>query len=362
MSTLLQYKCPACGGALEFDSHVQKLKCPYCDTEFEAETLKQLDEALHVPQEDEMNWDAAPGTAWQPEEEASLLTYICQSCGGTITANSTTAATRCPYCDNAVVMAGNLSGSLRPDLVIPFQVDKDAAVAALKQHLTGKKLLPKVFKEENRIQEVKGMYVPFWLFDADAIGSAQYRGTRVRTWQDSNYIYTETSHYQILRGGTLAFQGIPVDGSAKMPNDLMESLEPYDLSKAVDFQTAYLAGYLADKYDMDAQESKTRANQRIKSSMDQSLRSTVLGYASVIPLGSSLRLHNGRCRYALLPVWLLTTRYKDQPYLFAMNGQTGKFVGNLPVDQGAFWKWFAGITAGVTAAAYAFALLLHYGL
>ena len=127
-------------------------------------------------------------------------------------------------------------------------------------------MLPKVFKDQNHIDEVKGVYVPFWLFDADADAPVRYKATRVRSWSDSNYNYTVTSHYAVIRGGNIGFERVPVDGSTKMADNLMESIEPFDFSDAVDFQTAYLTGYLADRYDVDAQQSIDRANQRIKQS------------------------------------------------------------------------------------------------
>lgn len=359
MATLLEYKCPSCGGALSFDSTVQMMKCPYCDTEFEVEALRQLDEALKAePQADDMTWQTEAGSQWQEGETDGLRSYVCQSCGGEIIGDANTAATTCPFCDNPVVMSGQFAGSLRPDLVIPFQLDKQAAKAALLKHLSGKPLLPKVFKDENRIEEIKGVYVPFWIFDTDADADIRYHATRTRFWSDSRYNYTETSHFSIHRAGSLGFAGVPVDGSTKMADDLMESIEPYDLSKAVDFQTAYLAGYFADKYDVTAQQSAERANQRIKTSTEQVFAGTVIGYSSVIPQRSSVRLNNGKSKYALYPVWLLTTKYRDQIYTFAMNGQTGKMVGNLPMDKGAFFKWWLGLTAAVGTVAYGIAWLL----
>lgn len=356
MATLLEYKCPCCGGALSFDSELQKMKCPYCDTEFETETLRQMDEVLkETSAEDDVNWNTEEKQPWL---DPGLCSYVCQSCGGEIITDSTTAATNCPYCDNPVVMSGRVAGTLRPDLVLPFQLDKEAAMEGLKKHLKGKTLLPKIFASENKIQEVKGVYVPVWLFDAEAKANLRFHGTRLRTWSDSNYIYTETRHYSIHRGGDLAFLDVPVDGSTKMPDDLMESIEPFDLTKAVDFQTAYLAGYLADKYDVDAKQSETRANERIRNSTAQAFASTVIGYSTVIPEHTSIQIAAGHVQYALLPVWLLTTKYRDKTYIFAMNGQSGKFVGDLPMDKGAFWKWFAGLTAAVSAAGVAVSWLL----
>ena len=148
---------------------------------------------------------------------------------------------------------------------------------------------------------------------------------------------------------------MPVDGSQKMADDLMESIEPYDFSAAVPFQTAYMAGYVADKYDVTAEQSIDRANERIKNSTERTFAGTTSGYASVQTEHSNIRLFNGRTRYALYPVWLLNTAWNDGKYVFAMNGQTGKFVGDLPMDKSAYRKYFltsflivAAIAMGVT--------------
>ncbi len=358
MATLLEYKCPACGGALSFDSGLQKVKCPYCDTEFEMEALKELDDALRQTTQDNMCWQTKPDAQWQEGEQEKLRSYICNSCGGEILCDENTAAASCPYCDNPVVMAGNVAGQLRPDLVIPFQLDKNAAKKALTKHLSGKPLLPKIFKSENRIEQIKGVYVPFWLFQADADADIRYRATRVRVWSDSRYNYTQTSHYSIRRAGQLSFSGVPVDGSEKMDNAMMESIEPFDLSQAVDFQTAYLAGYLADKYDVSADDSIHRANERIKKSTQDTFAQTVNGYATVTPVSSSVQLKNSSVKYALLPMWMLTTNYKGKHYVFAMNGQTGKFVGDLPMDKAAFFRWWGGLTAVLGALVYGLSWLI----
>ncbi len=350
MAELNEYKCPCCGGAIAFDSKSQKMKCPYCDTEFEMEQLKAYDEDLHSEGEEKLEWQSASGGEWQEGETDGIRVYICNSCGGEIIGDETLGASKCPYCDNPVVMKGQFAGELKPDYVIPFKLDKKAAKAGLMKHLEGKRLLPKIFKDQNHIDEIKGIYVPFWLFDADADADARYRGTKINTWSDSNYIYTKTSYYSIVRSADLGFDKIPVDGSQKMADDLMESIEPFDFSQAVDFQTAYLAGYLADKYDVTADDSIERANERVRKTAEESLRATVNGYSSVITESVKVRLENGKAKYALYPVWLLNTTWNGKKYTFAMNGQTGKFVGDLPMDKSAYRKWLFGIAGGVTAA------------
>lgn len=358
MDTLQEYKCPCCGGAIAFDSTLQKLKCPYCDTEFDIETLENYGKELEGEPDDSMSWETSAGVDWQEGEADGLRSYVCKSCGGEIVADDTTAATSCPFCGNPVVMSGQVSGYLKPDYVIPFKLDKKAAKEALKKHYSGKKLLPKVFKDENHIDEIRGVYVPFWLFDADADAHIRYKATRVRAWSDSDYNYTETSFFSVVRGGSIGFQRVPVDGSSKMPDDLMESVEPFYFEDAVDFHTAYLAGYLADKYDVDAEAAVPRANERIKSSTADAFAQTVQGYATVTPEATGIHLQNGQAKYALYPVWLLNTTWKGKKYTFAMNGQTGKFVGDLPLDKGAYKKWLFGLAGIVGAAVFALSYLI----
>ena len=354
MADLQNYKCPACGGAIAFDSNIQKMKCPFCDNEFEMETLKAFDEDLKNEAPDEMNWNTSAGEDWSEGEADGMSVNVCQSCGGKIVVDDTTSATACPFCDNPVVVMGRLTGALKPNYVIPFKLDKNAAKEGLYNHLKGKKLLPKVFKDKNHIDEIKGLYVPFWLFDADADANIRYKATKVNCYSDSEYDYTSTSFYSVRRAGEVLFEKIPVDGSTKMDDDLMESIEPYDFSEAVDFQTAYLAGYLADKYDVDENASVERANDRIRNSVEEEFKSTVRGYASVVAESTSVRLKNGEAKYALYPVWVLNTTWNGEKYTFAMNGQTGKFVGNLPMDKGIFWRYFSMI--GVISAVVIYAI------
>jgi len=357
MAELQEYKCPCCGGAIAFDSTLQKMKCPYCDTEYEMETLAAYDTELKDETEDSIHW-SKPDSQWENGETDGLLTYVCKSCGGEIVGDETTAAMSCPYCDNPVVMTGQFTGTLKPDLVIPFQLDKNAAKAALQKHYGGKKLLPKVFADQNHIDEVKGVYVPVWLFDADADAKVRYKASNIRHWSDSRYDYTETTCYAVKRSGSLGFAQVPVDGSTKMEDTLMESIEPFRMEDAVDFQTAYLAGYLADKYDVDAETSIERANERIKKSTEEAFAETVQGYTTVTAESTNINLRQGKVRYALLPVWLLNTTWNGEKYTFAMNGQTGKFVGDLPMDKDMYKRWLLGFTALFSAVIYAAAYLL----
>ena len=337
------------------------MKCPYCGSEFDVEALKQSEDESAAKAGDEMNWDFSSSSEWKSGETEKMKVYSCKSCGGEIIADETTGATHCPYCGNPVVMVGQFSGALRPDCIIPFKLDKNAAKQALLKHISSKRFVPKIFKDSNHIDEVKGVYVPFWLFDADSVADIDFTATRNRLWSDDSYDYTETSYFKVDRSGSVSFLNVPVDGSKKMDDALMESIEPFDIKDAVDFNTAYLSGYLADKYDIDDKQSIERANERIKRTTEEAFAKTVTGFDSVSVDSSSVRLSGGKVRYALYPVWILNTSCNGKNYVFAMNGQTGKFVGDLPADKRKINLARALFALGYAAAGILISFLIYGG-
>jgi DNA-directed RNA polymerase subunit RPC12/RpoP len=347
---LNEYKCPNCGGAVSFDAGKQTMVCPYCDCTFDIEAMLAEGESPDASS-GSIEWEM-PEQQWQPGEQDGMGIYTCKSCAGEITADQNLGATQCPFCGNQIVMTGQFTGTLKPDLIIPFKLDKNKAIESLKKHYEGKKLLPKSFKNQNRLEEIQGTYIPFWLFNANVDASFAYDATKTKRWEDDNYRYEEVSHYLVKRSGKIAFDNIAEDGSSKAPDDMMESIEPFDVKDAVEFKTPYLAGYLASKYDMDAKKMEPRANERVTNSTDSEFRKTVTGYDSVKTKTSRIDIKEGeKVRYALFPVWLLSTMWNGTNYQFGMNAQTGKFVGNLPVDKAAIWKYLGRVFAIVAALA-----------
>ncbi len=348
------YQCLACMGPLRFDEEKGKLECEYCGSVFEVSEVEEFyrkkDEeaqaALEAEENFENKWDMVSGESeWAVDE--GLVKYSCPSCGAELICNETTAATSCPYCSNPTIVPGKVSGMLKPNYVIPFKYDKNAAVAALKEHYKGKKLLPAEFTANNHIEEVKGVYVPFWLFNGEAEADVRYHGTRSFTTRHGNYEVITTEHFNIHRSGVVPFEKIPVDASSQMPDDYMDSIEPYNYDELKPFSTAYLPGFFADKYDVTAMESIKRAENRIINTAVDCLRDTVTGYLTVTTTGKNVDIKRGEIEYALLPVWLLSTKFNGKNYLFAMNGQTGKLVGDLPISWKKFWLYFVCIAVPV---------------
>lgn len=345
MAEALTYKCPCCGAGLDFHSLSGKMKCAYCDSEIDIEELKKSREFENSEDKfDSFEFDG-DSKKWNDDEASDFIVNTCSSCGGKLITDANTAATRCVYCGNPALLTERLTGIYKPDLVVPFKKTKDEAKAALRQFYKKKYLLPKLFKDENKISEITGMYVPFWLYDCKTDSKFTYKASRSISWSDSRFIYTKTDYFRLYRDGQLDFINIPADASKRIDDTIMESIEPFDLKEAVGFEAAYLSGYCADKYDETPDECEDRIKQRIYTSVDSQLRSTTVGYTGVIKESANVSYTDKDVKYALLPVWILNTEYKNKQYTFAMNGQTGKLVGNLPVD----YKKFALFTAASTA-------------
>lgn len=352
---ITNYQCPACTGPLQFSAASGNLECEYCGSSFpvaeieelyvelEKKAAENMAKAQEKEAQKEDEWDTSELTENWGLDANKMRAYNCPSCGAELICDHTTAASACPYCGNPTVVPGQFAGSLRPDYVIPFRVNKDNAVSALKKHYSGKIFLPKTFKQQHTLEKIQGIYVPFWLYDGKASGDYVFHATQVKKYTRGDKEITETNHYNVLRSGKVTFEKVPVDASSKMPDAHMDSIEPFDYQELKPFSTAYMPGFLADKYDVSIEESKTRANERFLGTLDSEIRKSVVGYSSVTTMSRNTKLERGKVHYAMLPVWLLNVKWNNQDFLFAVNGQTGKTAGNLPVSKGRVFGFFAAL-------------------
>ena len=344
MSETVSFKCPNCGSPLKYSAEQGLFACEFCDSTFSFDEVKDADVNAEKP----FDWgDYAAGVS--QEHLDGLASYVCRSCGAEVVTDAVTAAAHCPYCGNVMVMEENLSGLLKPNGVIPFRIDRKKLRETVRQYCAGKRLLPNNFLDTHKIEEIKGVYVPFWLYDCRADGSMTFDATRVRSWADNQFYYTETSRYLVICEGGMSFARVPADGSRHMDDALMDSVEPYDFSDIREYAPGYLSGYYADRFDDDAEACLPRADLRVKNTLADAFRTSLRGFTSAVPVHKNMRLTDTAVKYVLLPVYLITASYEGKTYRFAVNGQTGKMTGNLPISKGKFWAWFMGIFAVVSA-------------
>ncbi|MBQ3575697.1 MAG: hypothetical protein IJA26_08490, partial [Clostridia bacterium] len=303
------------------------------------------------------------GKNYDESDAAQMHAYVCENCGAELVTDENTTATECAYCGSPAVIPAQIEGGPKPEKVIPFLISKEQAKKMFEDYFKGKKLMPNIFlNTRNRIAEMRKLFVPYWLFDCDAYANITYNAQKTTTTRSGDYIIHRTRHYLVRRAGSLGFDNIPVDGSVRLDNKIGESLEPYDLSKAVDFKPAVLAGALADKADVDAEECRKRAVERVENSISQAMRNTVNGYTSVTTRSGSIKSTDGKITPVLMPVWLITTEKvidgQKKVYTFAINGQTGELTCDVPHAKGKAAAWFFGVFLGVAAIGILIVVLL----
>lgn len=352
---VLQYKCPDCGADMSYDAEKKALACPSCGKLMDIDVTDAGD--MNTRQDGKYSQDSASSSEdvdevygdYEHFEEQSTYTtfngseaqhYICQNCGAELITDQDTTATSCSYCGSPMVLGDRLSGKMAPAKLIPFTISKLQAEEAFRKWCKKGLVTPKDFMTADRIKSITGMYVPFWLYDVNGRGEVYANATRVRSYRSGDYNVTETRHYKVYRKVSLNFEDIPVDASEKMPDDMMDKIEPYSYGDLRDFNTPYLSGFIAEKYNYTDKELFPRLKAKVNTYVDSFISSTINGYTSV---NITQRIYDARQRnasYTLLPVWMLAYDYNGKEYMFAMNGQTGKVVGKPPISKLKVTGWF----------------------
>ncbi|WP_230397720.1 hypothetical protein [Novisyntrophococcus fermenticellae] len=348
MAENMNYRCLNCGGELTWNPGLQAWKCEYCDSEFQLKELEAAQKAKVQEESAEHRKDSEEKTATDGTARAAadhLVEYSCSYCGARIITDETTSATFCAYCQSPIVISSQLAGDFAPEKLIPFVKTKETVMKEY-QSFVKKPLTPRFFYEQNNIEKLTGIYIPFFLYDTKGMGNLDVKGTRVTVWQDSRNRYTKTDTYSYKVEGNLEFENIPVDASSKTDDAAMDSIEPFDFNKMVDFSPAYLAGFMAERYDEEDERTRKRMEHRANKSLKNQLLQTAPAYNTTSVVREDLKQIVAKRKYVLLPTWILNTRYHGKDYLFAMNGQTGKFVGNLPVDKKKLCLYGLGTFAG----------------
>ena len=329
---VLDNKCPACGANIKFSANEQKWVCEYCGSQF---TLEEMQKYKNSSSE-KVNQKTVDEKT-KKVEKADV--FRCKNCGAEIIASENTTATFCVYCGSTAILKDRIEDSRVPDFIIPFQKVKEDAVSSFEKLVKLKPLVPKAFKNKNNINKITGIYIPFWAYDFDVDGTAEFNATDVHTWSDRKNQYTKTDQFTVLCSGFMHYDKVLADGSSRFPDDLMDSLEPFEFNDLVSYNHAYLSGFLSEKYDVVEDIAIERAQGRTRNTSISLLQRSVRHQSSSLKK-DNLIIEEKESNYLLLPVFMVTIQYKDKNYIFAMNGQTGKIVGELPlgIKEMIFWS------------------------
>ncbi|MBO7701751.1 MAG: hypothetical protein J6S36_02435 [Eggerthellaceae bacterium] len=336
MAGAATYQCPNCSGVLSYDVETGLLTCGFCGSTFaEGELEKAIPigsvAAIARPTEHVKTVDEFLKHAPWTEASAHSIGYSCPACGANVVADQSAVTASCPFCGNNMVVSGIATQSNIPHWVLPFSVTREDAEVAMRRHFEHKWYLSRSFNAS--LEHMQGVYVPYHLYDIRVSGHADYIASYVKSRGDAG---TEVKYLALSRAGTALFERIPVDGSSKMPDAHMDAIAPFSLHEMRDFSTSYIAGYLTEVPDESAEACFARAESRAKQSFEDDLRKDVFMTQRVNTMNEIVEretnAHLEGVSSCVLPVWLAHCTWNGENMLFAVNGETGKCVGDLPVD------------------------------
>lgn len=342
MNASMTYKCPSCGGYLEFDPVTQRFACPYCGQSYgEGELRGEREPAMETSME-------------QPS--GAMRGYHCQMCGAEIVVGQTTAATRCYYCHNPVVLTDRLSADFRPDGVVPFRLQKKEAEEQFKRFVERKRFIDRDFFSTAQLEDFSGVYYPYWYGDVEGEATFDGEGTRSTTAVGPRETVTTTRVFKVHRTGHLTFRNMVRKGLSSVDRQLSDGIHPYRMEELKDYSGAYLSGFMAERRDVEQASAQAEMEKEANSYAGNLMRSGT--NFDTLTGKTSFRADKARMRSVLLPAWVLTYKGgKDgKPYYYMMNGQTGAVCGKLPVN----WKKL--LLTAVIAGAAVFGLLCAGGI
>lgn len=328
------YKCPGCGAGIHFKPAIQKFKCDFCLSEYTEEEIKDLYKEEVISNQEQEHMDSQ-----------HLSSYECISCGAKVVTDDTTSATFCYYCHNPVIISDRLKGEFKPNKLIPFTIDKKKAKEKFLEWAMKKSFVPRDFRSESQLEKITGIYLPYWWADCkvdiDYIGE----GRNIRIWRIKDKEYTETKKYQIVRKGQIDINNVGEVAFAKIEKSLLNGISPYNENEAKEFSMPYLSGFFAEQYDISKEEVEPKIEAQVNGYSRSLLNETISGFNSTYDIKSHIKTIDKKWSYTLLPTWILTYLYKGKTYVYAVNGQTGKSFGELPLNKRKLFNVSLGIFA-----------------
>lgn len=334
---LIQYKCPNCGGPLKFDPKSGMHTCEYCRSRF---TEKEVEEKTNIQKQ--AGDSAGPASVTSDASLEDSKVYTCPSCGATIVTDATTAATFCYYCHNPVVLSGRLSGEDKPDYVVPFKISREKALEIFEKWIERKKYVPKEFYSKKQIEKFTGVYFPYLLYTCNVAGRLEADGTKTRVYNEGSFECTEKSVYHVVRDGSMEVAHVLRNALKKANATLADGVLPFEFdgNDIKPFNMSYLSGFFAEKKDINSDELQGSMRQEVRDYAIEKLSSSVADYKDINVTEDNIDVSNEKWEYALMPVWTLTYNDNGRIYYFSVNGQTGKTIGELPVDKGKLLRTF----------------------
>ncbi len=355
------FPCKSCGAKLSFAPGTTSLKCDFCGA------VNEFDEATTIVEELDLD-------AWLTKLEAEQETHDqehlkCKNCGGEQTLPANLYASACIFCGTPITSQSYAQRQIKPKSLVPFKITKLQAQDKWRAWLRGLWMAPNALKKYAQSDGgIKGLYVPFWTFDANT--ATQYAGqrgddrtesytttnssgervTQTRTITDWTSVSGSVSFFHndvLVTGSRTAFGsndqgsgnfGISSGGAigSAIMSAFSSKLRTWNTGELVPYQEEYITGFQAEAYSVDLKSAFVQGKQQIDATVQSLIRQDIGGDHQRIS-SFNTRYSHLTFKHILLPMWVSAYLFSGKTYRFVVNGQTGEVEGESPKSG---WKIF----------------------
>lgn len=328
------YHCPNCRAPIAFNPDRQLYVCDYCNSSFNQEEMNAFFAKQEAKDNQKAEQEAEKEAERQksaPEGEIHVNEYHCQNCGASVVTDETTTSTFCYYCHSPVIITTRLQGDFKPNQLLPFRIGEERAKKEFLAYCSKKKFLPSDFTSDAQLEKMTGLYLPYWYIDSDVNVNFVGQSKSVEVWRVGDYEYRETSIFLHQRQGTYNINNVNIPAFEKIDRNLLNGVEPFEPEEFQAFTTPMLQGYFTEQATVDKSEAIPIMYKEIDKIAGNMLDSS-LGAADIKTNVKTFEHHDHEWKYSLLPIWILTYNYLGKIYVYAMNGQSGRAFGEMPID------------------------------
>lgn len=350
------FKCPSCGADMKYDPSSGMLNCAFCNRK----------EEICAVNEDIEEYDFASAESDQSLNDwgTDTKTIQCDNCGGktVVPANETTAS--CAFCGSAKVISTDELPGIKPESLVPFKIDEKNANTLFGAWIKKRKLAPFALKKEYNAGNLKGVYLPYWSYDAKTLSTYTgqagdyYYDTEMRTVTVNGLTETKPHRVQKIRwrfvSGTYdkTFDDIIFNDSGNVDQKLIEKIEPFHLNELVKYNARFLAGFSAERYKTGLKAVWERAKAHMSRIIRSDIKAIIKRGCDVVgTVNVCTNYTDIKYKHMLLPVWISSYQFRGKVYNFFVNGQTGEVQGSSPKSALKI-SIIAVIIAAVIAALY----------
>lgn len=316
--------CKSCAGRLIFNPASQKLECKACGNSYRPEDVEDI-------------------YASRDSKYYDTRVYTCGHCGAEVITSDTESSTFCVYCGNPAIVFSRISREYKPDGLIPFKITKEEAIGNITKKFLKNPIVPKEIAAKCKPENLRGIYVPYWVINAD-FSEADYISGEVKRGKQ-----TYTKYYS--RACETRIRNLPIDGSRILSDDTSLKLEPFYLEDSKDFDEDYLNGFYSNTSDLRYYDLRKSAAERCHKLVAEEVVKSIPRNNRNVKIRDSFYWVDidDDPIYMMMPVWFFTFMYKGKPYTILVNGQTGKVVGTMPWNNSRVWAIAITIFVLITA-------------